>query len=181
MASISSVRACCRASYVESPSTHEGSKSFKYCSMASFSDLVCFSLFSNDMILSFKRCFSCSFNSTSLVLLAFSIEKARRTKEVELKEQEKQRLNDKIISLEKSEKHTKSEKEAMEQYLKDLEPSCVEGDSTYDARQQARTDEIDALKEAQVILADANNITVGTDSSQGGGAFLAQVHGHLRG
>merc|ERR1740121_2512446 len=104
------------------------------------------------------------------------IEKARRTKEVELKEQEKQRLNDKIASLEKSEKHTKEEKQAMEQYLKDLEPACVEGDSTYDARKQARTDEIDALKEAQVILADANNIT---DSSSGGGAF-AQIR-YLRG
>merc|ERR1719413_293425 len=84
------------------------------------------------------------------------IEKSRRTKEVEMKTQEKQRLTDKIATMEKTQKHTKMEKEAMEQYLKDLEPACVEGDSTYDARKQARTDEIDALKEAQVILADAN-------------------------
>jgi len=104
------------------------------------------------------------------------IEKARRTKEVEMKTQEQQRLNDKIASLEKNEKRVKEEKEALDQYLKDLEPACVEGDSTYEDRKKARDDEIEALKEAQVILADPGNTTNATDSgASGGGAFLAQI------
>merc|ERR1719162_786370 len=110
------------------------------------------------------------------------IEKARRTKEVEMKTQEQQRLNDKIASLEKNTKRVKEEKEALDQYLKDLEPACVEGDSTYVDRKQARDDEIEALKEAQVILADPGNTTnatmfvqQGDATDAGAGAFLAQI------
>jgi len=101
------------------------------------------------------------------------IEKARRTKEVEMKTQEKQRLTDKIATMEKTQKHTKMEKEAMDQYLKDLEPACVEGDSTYDDRKKARSDEIDALKEAQVILADAFKDDAASTTTAP--AFLAQI------
>merc|ERR1719422_868512 len=100
---------------------------------------------------------------------AQKIEKARRTKEVEMRTQEKQRLSDKILSMEKSQKHVKDEKAAVGQYLKDLEPACIEGDSTYDDRKKARSDEIEALKEAQVILADV-------DKNMTGKAFLAQIH-----
>jgi len=85
------------------------------------------------------------------------IEKARREKESEMKTQEKHRVSDKIASLEKSKKHTKEELGAVEQYLKDLSPACLEGDSTYEDRKSARVAEIEALKEAQVILADAND------------------------
>lgn len=83
------------------------------------------------------------------------IEKARRSKEAEMKTQQKQQLVEKSQVLAKNEKHTKEEKAANEQYLKDLEPACVEGDSTYEDRKAARSDEISALKESQVILSKA--------------------------
>merc|ERR1719343_1488532 len=86
---------------------------------------------------------------------AQKIEKARRSKEVEMKTLQQQRLQEKTTSLEKNQKHTQEGKAAMDQYLRDLEPACVEGDSTYEDRKVARDDEIQALKEAQVILADA--------------------------
>merc|ERR1740121_1305589 len=91
------------------------------------------------------------------------IEQARLRKETEMKGQEKQRLLDKIAALEKSKKHTVAEHEAVVQYLKDLAPACLEGDSTYEERKAARAAEVTALKEAQVILADAfKNTTEGS-------------------
>jgi len=82
------------------------------------------------------------------------IEKSRRAKEAEMKEQEKKRMLDQVDSWQKSLKHTSDELEAVEQYMKDLKPACIDGDSTYEDRKKARTEEIDALKKAQVILAD---------------------------
>merc|ERR1719461_1123298 len=82
------------------------------------------------------------------------IEKSRRAKESEMKEQEKKRMLDQVDSWQKSLKHTSDELEAVEQYMKDLKPACIDGDSTYEDRKKARTEEIDALKKAQVILAD---------------------------
>mmetsp|Transcript_35212 Transcript_35212/g.109642 ORF Transcript_35212/g.109642 Transcript_35212/m.109642 type:complete len:725 (+) Transcript_35212:53-2227(+) len=82
------------------------------------------------------------------------IEKARRAKESEMKSQEKKRLEDKVVSLTSSVKHVTGELGAVEQYLKDLGPACIQGDSTYAARKAARDQEITALKEAQVTLAD---------------------------
>jgi len=52
-------------------------------------------------------------------------------------------------------KHTSAALDAVEQYLKDLEPACGTGDSSYDDRKKARADEIEALREAQAILEDA--------------------------
>merc|ERR1719473_1629152 len=52
-------------------------------------------------------------------------------------------------------KHTSSELDAVEQYLKDLEPACGTGDSSYDDRKKARADEIEALRKAQTILEEA--------------------------
>merc|ERR1719163_870101 len=52
-------------------------------------------------------------------------------------------------------KHTTSELDAVEQYLKDLEPACGTGDSSYDDRKKARADEIEALRKAQTILEEA--------------------------
>merc|ERR1719326_685511 len=95
---------------------------------------------------------------------ACDIEKARRTTEVEMKEQEKKRLLDKTASLTKGRKQVSSELDAVKQYIKDLQPACVDGDSSYEDRKANRTKEIDALKEAQDILAER------------GGAFLAPVH-----
>jgi hypothetical protein len=83
------------------------------------------------------------------------IEKAKRSKEEEMKTNEKKRLVDKVGSLTKNKKHVSDELEATEQYEKDLQPACVEGDSSYEDRKAARTQEIEALRTAQGILADA--------------------------
>merc|ERR1719454_970498 len=84
-----------------------------------------------------------------------AIEKARRMKEVEMKTQESRRLSDKVDALTKTKKHVADELAAVVQYLKDLEPACVTGDSTYEDRKAARAKEIEALREAQNILEDA--------------------------
>ena len=83
------------------------------------------------------------------------IEKAKRSKEAEMKANQKKRLVDKINSLNKTKKHVSDELEATEQYKKDLQPACVDGDSTHEDRKSARTKEIGALHKAQVILAEA--------------------------
>merc|ERR1719362_2058804 len=98
------------------------------------------------------------------------IEKSRRAKEAEMKEQEKKRLLDQVDSWEKSLKHTSDELEAVEQYMKDLKPACIDGDSTYEDRKKARTAEIDALKEAQVILANYKK-----EKKDAGAAFLSPI------
>merc|ERR1719166_178977 len=72
-----------------------------------------------------------------------------------MKSQEQKRLVERMEQLKKSRKHFSAELEAVNQYLKDLEPACVEGDSTYEDRKKARTKEIEALKKAESILQDA--------------------------
>merc|ERR1712137_1016420 len=62
------------------------------------------------------------------------IEKAKRSKESEMKSAEKKRLVEKAASMEKNRKHVSDEHEATVQYQKDLQPACVEGDSTYEDR-----------------------------------------------
>merc|ERR1719446_1016473 len=86
---------------------------------------------------------------------ANDIEKAGRTQEVTMKTQEKARRTDKIASLNAQKKNVEAELEKTDQYLVDLKPASVDGDSSYDDRKAARTKEIDALKKAQVILQDA--------------------------
>mmetsp|Transcript_119060 Transcript_119060/g.344360 ORF Transcript_119060/g.344360 Transcript_119060/m.344360 type:complete len:302 (-) Transcript_119060:56-961(-) len=80
------------------------------------------------------------------------IEKARRAKESEMKDQERKRILEQITTMQESHKNVKGEKEATEQYMKDLQPACVEGDSTYEERKAARAQTIEALKTAQEIL-----------------------------
>merc|ERR1719364_636664 len=62
------------------------------------------------------------------------IEMARRQQEADMKTSEKKRRNDNIVLLNSQKKDTEGELEKTEQYLKDLEPACVSGDSTYDDR-----------------------------------------------
>jgi len=83
------------------------------------------------------------------------IEKAKRSKEEEMKTNEKKRLVEKLGAMTKTRKHVSDEHEATEQYQKDLQPACVEGDSTYEERKEARSNEIEALHRAQDILAEA--------------------------
>merc|ERR1719235_3138352 len=54
-------------------------------------------------------------------------------------------------------KSTSAELDAVEQYLKDLEPACGTGDSSYEDRKKARADEMEALRKAETILSDAFN------------------------
>mmetsp|Transcript_80860 Transcript_80860/g.187735 ORF Transcript_80860/g.187735 Transcript_80860/m.187735 type:complete len:711 (-) Transcript_80860:91-2223(-) len=104
-----------------------------------------------------------------------TIEKARRAKESEMKAQEKKRVIEKLGSTIDSLKHVEGELESVEQYLKDLNPACIEGDSTYEDRKAAREKEIQALKEAQVILSDWKK---GNSSNQT--AFLAPIKPVIR-
>jgi len=83
------------------------------------------------------------------------VEREKRTKEVEMKSQEKEDLIEKSKSLEKKKKGVEGELYSLEQYMKDLEPACISGDSTYEDRKKARADEVDALKSARKTLKDA--------------------------
>jgi len=83
------------------------------------------------------------------------IEKAGRTKEVEMKSAEKARRVDKISSRSNQKKNTAAELEKTDQYLVDLKPACVNGDSSYEDRKAARDKEIEALRKAQIILQNA--------------------------
>jgi len=67
----------------------------------------------------------------------------------------KETLQTKLDALGSQLKHTTSELDAVLQYLKDLEPACGTGDSSYMDRKKARDDEITALRKAQGILEDA--------------------------
>merc|ERR1719478_1972292 len=84
-----------------------------------------------------------------------TIEKARRTKESDMKTAEKKRLTDRIDAMTSSKKNTNGELEATTQYMKDLKPACVSGDSSYEDRKEARATEIEALQKVQGILTDA--------------------------
>jgi chromosome segregation ATPase len=84
-----------------------------------------------------------------------AINKAEKEKSAEMKGHERARLLDKLKTWTGQLKHVVSELEAVVQYLKDLEPACVNGDSTYEDRKQARADEIEALRKAQGILESA--------------------------
>merc|ERR1719486_985238 len=72
-----------------------------------------------------------------------------------MKTTKKDSLQEKMEGLQGQLKHTTSEFDAVVQYLKDLQPACGEGDSSYEDRKKARSDEITALRKAQTILEDA--------------------------
>jgi len=82
-------------------------------------------------------------------------EKAARIKESEIKDTEKKRLIEKTGQMEATHKHISNEHEAVDQYLKDLQHGCVDGDSTYEDRKAARAKEIEAMGKAQIILRNA--------------------------
>jgi hypothetical protein len=90
------------------------------------------------------------------------IEKARRSKEAEMKTQEQKRTDTKVEEQKKAKKGVSKEIDAVKQYLKDLEPACVSGDSSYSDRKAARDTEIQGLKDAQGILKAAFGKQPGT-------------------
>jgi len=75
--------------------------------------------------------------------------------DTQMKTTKKDSMQEKMEGLQATLKHTTSEFDAVVQYLKDLQPACGEGDSSYEDRKKARADEITALRKAQTILEDA--------------------------
>merc|ERR1719379_2944434 len=73
----------------------------------------------------------------------------------QMKTSKKDSLQEKMETTAAQLKHTSSELDAVQQYLKDLVPACGDGDSSYEDRKKARADEIEALRKAQTILEDA--------------------------
>ena len=73
------------------------------------------------------------------------------------REQQAHALSQKLNGMNENKAHLTKELEAVNTYLKDLEPACVSGDSSYAERKAARADEIAALRKAQGILEEAFN------------------------
>merc|ERR1719321_805367 len=88
-------------------------------------------------------------------MAAKKIEMDETNTDTQMKTTKKESLQQKMESTAATLKHTTSELDAVEQYLKDLEPACGTGDSSYDDRKKARADEIEALRRAQTILEEA--------------------------
>merc|ERR1719408_1129451 len=83
------------------------------------------------------------------------MDKAEKNKDAEMKTMRKNALQSKVEGMNKDKSHLTKELEAVTQYLKDLEPACVSGDSSYADRKAARADEMNALRKAESILAEA--------------------------
>jgi len=90
-------------------------------------------------------------------MTAQSMDKAEKEKSAEMKGSRKTALMQKLEGMNENKAHLTKELEAVNTYLKDLEPACVSGDSSYAERKQARSDEIAALRNAQNILEEAFN------------------------
>jgi hypothetical protein len=88
-------------------------------------------------------------------MAASKIELAETKTDSANRAQKKSSLEEKIEGMTAAKKHSARELSAVEAYLKDLEPACGEGDSSYEDRKKARTDEIEALRKAQTIFEDA--------------------------
>merc|ERR1719183_3392155 len=88
-------------------------------------------------------------------MTAQSMDKAEKGKSSEMKGSRKTALMQKLEGMNQNKAHLTKELEAVNTYLKDLEPACVSGDSSYAERKAARSDEITALRKAQTILEEA--------------------------
>merc|ERR1719327_714612 len=88
-------------------------------------------------------------------MAAKKIELDETNTDTQMKTQKKESLQQKMEGTAATLKGTSAELDAVEQYLKDLEPACGTGDSSYDDRKKARADEIEALRRAQTILEEA--------------------------
>merc|ERR1719217_152039 len=82
-------------------------------------------------------------------MAAKKVETDETTMDTQMKTQKKESLQQKMEGTAATLKGTSAELDAVEQYLKDLEPACGTGDSSYDDRKKARADEIEALRRAQ--------------------------------
>merc|ERR1719375_1197952 len=86
---------------------------------------------------------------------AKKIESAETEQDTQMKTNKKKLSSGELEGNQEQLKHVSSELAAVETYLKDLQPACGEGDSSYEDRKKARADEITALRKAQTILEDA--------------------------
>jgi hypothetical protein len=83
------------------------------------------------------------------------IDKSEKEKDSEMKTSRMERMKEKLVGKNADFKHNQKELDATNQYWKDLQHACVDGDSTYEDRKAARTQEIQALRDAQGILEKA--------------------------
>jgi len=88
-------------------------------------------------------------------LTGAKIDKAEKEKDSQLKTTRKERLKEKLVGKTTDFSHNQKELDATNKYWGDLQHACVDGDSSYEDRKAARTQEIEALKEAQGILEKA--------------------------
>jgi len=88
-------------------------------------------------------------------MAAKKIEIDETNTDTSMKNTKKESLQEKMEATATSLKTTSAELDAVEQYLRDLEPACGTGDSSYSDRKKARADEIEALRRAQTILEEA--------------------------
>jgi len=88
-------------------------------------------------------------------MTALKTEKAGKESDSNQKTARMERMKEKLVGKQDDFKHNQKELDATNQYWADLQHACVDGDSTYEDRKAARTQEIEALKEAQGILEKA--------------------------
>jgi len=73
-----------------------------------------------------------------------------------MKTERKSAIEEKIEGMTEAKKHMAREKSAVVAYLKDLETPCSMGDDSYEDRKEARTAELEALREAQSVLVETS-------------------------
>merc|ERR1719262_2000532 len=108
-----------------------------------------------------------------------AVEKGRLEQDTKMATARREAVTAKLEQLSEEKGHETKELEALEQYLKDLEPACIAGDSTYEERKQARADEIEALRKAQVILQEAFKPDAGKQGAEEGGGEAPAEEGEF--
>jgi uncharacterized protein YoxC len=88
-------------------------------------------------------------------MTATKIDIAEKQSDSEQKTTRSARMQEKLTGKTNDKQHNTNELAATTKYETDLQKACVDGDSTYEERKAARTQEIDALQDAQKILESA--------------------------
>jgi chromosome segregation ATPase len=88
-------------------------------------------------------------------MTATNIDIAEKQSDSQQKEARLGRMQEKLTGKTNDKEHNTNELRATNKYETDLQKACVDGDSTYEERKAARTQEIDALGDAQKILESA--------------------------
>jgi chromosome segregation ATPase len=99
-------------------------------------------------------------------MTATNIDIAEKQSDSEQKTARRERMQEKLTNKNNDLTHNTNELRATNQYETDLQKACVDGDSTYEERKGARTEEIEALGDAQKILESAFEETA-EDSAEG--------------